>query len=246
MLQLEKRFYTRSEVAQITGARLDDAKHFKRNAENVLTKWGYRYDWMRSGVAITYIPTTAEERLAEIMIRQYGLDIQIDCRTFAYFITAFIDIAGFDSMPWEERAKVLFSEYGVEVTDRTLRNWCSKLIGKNVVSKTSGVTYWKTDFIDGRKQRTQVQREETAAYYARRAELVRCNAIDNMLAGMGFQEAYKTAWNQAYTILWDELHCCYYYCKTFLLTAFSENDPLLEIYELAREIAGQNNPQRFS
>ena len=78
MQQLEARFYTRSEIADITKAKLSDSKHFKRNAENTLTKWGYGYEWTKYGATITHIPTTPEERLQEILIRQFHVDIQVD------------------------------------------------------------------------------------------------------------------------------------------------------------------------
>ena len=40
------RFYTRNELAKITGTNIEDSKHFKRNAENILIKWGYGYSWI--------------------------------------------------------------------------------------------------------------------------------------------------------------------------------------------------------
>lgn len=208
--------------------------------KNKLDKWGYGYtDWTRNGVRITYIPTTAAERLAEIMIREYGLDVQIDCVSFAIFVTAFNDIDGFDSMPWGERAKELREKYGVDVSDRTLRSWCSRLISSNIVFKERIYTCWKTEIIDGEKRRTQVDREETSQYYDRRSELVQKYTMENLLAGMGKEEARKNAWKTAYCALWDEFHCCYYYCKSFLFSSFSNKGMMLDVYELAREIVGK-------
>ncbi len=53
------------------------------------------------------------------------------------------------------------------------------------------------------------------------------------------KEASADAWKQAYKILWAEYHCCYYTCKTFVFSAFTENDQgiLLELYELVSEIS---------
>jgi len=75
-------------------------------------------------------------------------------------------------MPWGERAQAYYSYSGILVDERTLRNWCSRLMRQGAVSKADEVTYWKTEFIHGIKVRSQVQREETLAYYARRSEIV--------------------------------------------------------------------------
>ncbi len=109
---------------------INDSRHFKRNVENRLKKWGYRYNYKTAGVTILSRPITAEERLAELLIRQYNIDVQINSYAFACFITAFSDIDGFDSMPWGERAKVYYDYSGVSMDERTLRNWCSKLISQ--------------------------------------------------------------------------------------------------------------------
>ena len=172
-------------------------------------------------------------------MREYGLDVQIDCYAFAAFVMAFNDIDGFDSMPWEERAKILREKYDISVSDRTLRSWCSRLISSNIISKERIYTFWKTEIIDGVKCRTQVDREAAAEYYDRRSELVRKYSIDNLLAGMSKTEAWKNAWTAAYCSLWDEFHCCYYYCKSFLFSSFSDKDMMFDVYELAREIVGK-------
>ena len=89
--------------------------------------------WLRN--LHTGKPETAEERLREILIRKLNLDVQVDAYAFACFICAFTDIGSFDSMPWEERAELMKYKYGVDVSDRTLRNWCSKLISSNIIQK---------------------------------------------------------------------------------------------------------------
>ena len=130
MQQLDLRFYSRTEIAEILAVNISDSRHFKRNTENKLKKWGYRYSYTTAGVTILSCPTTAEERLAELLIRQYNIDVQINPYAFACFITAFSDIDGFDSMPWGERAKVYYDYSGISMDERTLRNWCSKLISQ--------------------------------------------------------------------------------------------------------------------
>ena len=71
---------------------------------------------------ITSRPESAEARLKEILIRFLKLDVQISAYDFSCFLTAFSDIKGFDSMPWEKREEALANEYGVKVCAKTLRN----------------------------------------------------------------------------------------------------------------------------
>ena len=139
-------------------------------------------------------------------------------------------------MPWEARAAVLNSEYGVKVSDRTLRSWCSKLIKKNAVAKAGGSTYWKTFYRDNDKIQKQVSKAETDRYYARRSELVAELFKENIDSGMKREDALKDAWKSAYEILWGEFHCCYYCCKGFLVPAFSDDEIMREIIELTQNI----------
>ena len=125
MKQLECRFYSRSEIAEIV-KRDPKSSHFARDVQTTLNKWGYAYQYQRTGVEVTKQPETPEERLAEILIRKLNIDIQIDPKAFALFLFAFQDIEQFDSMPWNERADVLYFEYDVKVDERSLRNWCNK------------------------------------------------------------------------------------------------------------------------
>ncbi len=63
------RFYGRAEIAEITNISIA-AHNFSRDVKDTLAKWGYGYDWInRRGVTITYVPTTSEERLQEILVR---------------------------------------------------------------------------------------------------------------------------------------------------------------------------------
>ena len=135
MEQLELRFYTRQEIADVLSVNINDSNHFKRNIEAKLQRWGYGYDYSRSGVQITSRPETEEERLAEILYRHYNIDVQTNPTAFACLLHALSEIENFDSMPWEERANVLFREYRVDVCDRTLRNWASKLFSLEILHK---------------------------------------------------------------------------------------------------------------
>ena len=238
MQQLECRFYPRQEIAEALLVNPKDSKHFAERVKHTLEKWGYEYEYSRNGVQITGKPETAEEKLAEILIRKLNLDSQINSYDFACFICAFTDIGSFDSMPWEERAELMKYQYGVEITDRTLRNWCSKLIGNNIVQKCGKRTFWKTERFGSEKRRTQVpeDNEEMARYFQKKSEYLSIGKENAVSTGLIGKDATSAAWDFAYKQLWREFGCCYYSCNGLLFNAIEE-DYMKEIYELAQEIA---------
>lgn len=148
MKQLEKRFYAREELAEITGI---DAKsnHFARDVKNTLTQWNYNYEYSRKGALITKQPETAEERLAEIIIRAYGMDVRLDVYGFACFISLLLEDEEFRAMPWAERERVMSEEMGVTISFETMKKWCAKLIGKNMIAKSADKAYWGTCLVEG-------------------------------------------------------------------------------------------------
>ena len=241
MQQLECRFYSRQEIAEALSVNPKDSKHFAEKVKATLEKWGYEYDYSRSGVQITGKPELPEERLKEILIRKLNLDVQIDPYAFACFLCAFTDIGSFDSMPWEERAEQMQLKYGVEVTDRTLRSWCKRLIGSNIVQKSGKQTFWKTEMFGNEKHRTKVAAddEERARYLQKKNEYL--NEGKEIAAGLTGKEATAAAWDFTYKQLWREFQCCYYSCRGLLFNALEE-DYIFEIYELAQEIAAAPVP----
>ncbi len=240
MEQLKEQFYTKEELAEITGARLEDTKHFKRNIENALSNWGYGCEWIHGkGIYITHVPTTAEERLQEVLIRQFHVDLQVDMYAFACFVTAFTDVDGFISMPWAERVTKYMYYAERFVCTRTLRNWCHTLLKHGIMATGGSGSYWKTEIDDDRKIRTLVTKEEAQEYFERRSELIDEYTLDNVKEGMTYQEARREAWGMTYSTLWREFNCCYYYCKSFYFTVMNEQGPLAEVYELTREISGK-------
>lgn len=249
MDQLELRFYTRPEISKALSVRLEDNNNFKRDIENKLSNWGYGFHYIdRQGVEIRSKPETPEDRLAEILYRGFGINIQIDAEQFACFIAAFTDIEGFDSMPWAEREIACRKYYGVSACERTLRNWCSQLIDRGVIAKMGGSTRWRTYFEGNRKIREpieEIDEVEMENYFERRSELFQENFITELKSGLSPKAARKAAWKQTYIDLWGEFGVCYYYCKTFTLSNFSYNDvDVREIYELVTEIAAAAPPPK--
>ena len=241
MNQLELRFYSRQEIAEVLNINIKDSSHFKRNVENKLQKWGYEFEYSRQGVAITKRPETKEARLKEILIRELSLDTQINPYDFACFFTAFNDIDGFASMPWGKRESVLSNVYNVNVSDRTLRSWCARMIDRDIIRKDEGKTlrtYWKTVITESGKERSLVEeedQEEMRVYFSRRAELVAEGAQFLLESGLPMKEAKQKAWDQAYKQLWSEFQCCYYSCKGFEFNALTPS--MFVILEITRELA---------
>lgn len=241
MKQLELRSYPRAEIAEVLSVNINDSKHFKRNVENKLSKWGYGYDYDTPAVEILSKPETPEERLSELLIREYGIDVQTNPILFAYYITAFWDIEGFNCMPWAERANAYYKQYSIWVDDRTMRNWNSRLISRGVIVKSIQGIAWKTVILSGKKYRTKVEeedKEDMQHFFNRRWELVKENLTKYVKQGLPQKAAKNEAWSAAYKILWQDYSCCYYYCKDFMLTAFTDDDEetLYAIYELVEEI----------
>lgn len=247
MNQLELRFYSRPEIAEALSVNIKDTDHFAGKVKDRLQKWGYGFRYIdRQGVEIISTPETPEERLAEILYRGYSIDIQICAEQFACFIAAFSDIEGFESMPWAERAAAYYSYYGICVSDKTLRNWCSQLIQRGVIARMGGSTKWRTYFEGNRKIREpieEIDEVEMQSYFERRSELFKDHYIFHLEREEKPGAARKAAWKETYADLWNEFNCCFYYCKYFTLSKYSYNDvDVREIYELVTEIAAAAPP----
>lgn len=250
MQQLELREYPRAEIAKVLSVNLHDSNHFAEKVRNRLTKWGYQFEYTRRAVTITAKPETPKDRLAEIVYRSFGMDIQVDAMQIACFLAAFTDIEGFDTMPWEERAEVYYQRYGVWVEARTMRGWCHHLIQKRVIAigAESEKTAWRTTIVNNKKYRERLlpgEPNEIWDYFERRKEIFaeeEKEAYDAMKYSGGTKaQAKGKAWKETYKRLWADYGCCYYYCKCFALSAFSEDygADLCEVYELAQELADE-------
>ena len=78
-------------------------------------------------------PETAKERLAEIMIRLFGLDIQIDTLDFACYMDFMLNEPHAQTMPWKLRHEKIMEQYGMDIAEITLRRWTNRLIEHGVV-----------------------------------------------------------------------------------------------------------------
>lgn len=234
MKQLECRFYTLYELSQ--EIRRVRNKHFAENAKNDLTKWGYEWEWLnRRGVLITKQPETPQARLAEIMNRKFGLDIQIDTHDFACFLYLLLTDAEFMAMPWRTRMFVLKDEFGLKTTKRRLSGWASRLFKADVLHKSLlDRTYWCTYYVDGFKVQEPVAADDEllAKYMKRQSEAL------SEYRQMG--AAKSEAWSGMRKQLWSEFECCYYSCAAYELNMIA--DEMDEIVDLAAAVCAKAAP----
>lgn len=234
MEQLEQRFYSRQEIAQVVGiTNLQDA-HFARNIQNALSNWGYEYNYHKNGkgVTITRKPKAPEERLAELMQRLFGLDIQCDAEKFAYFLFLMIAESDYDAMPWGERAKRFEESYGETIGEATLKRWASKLLKSDHLHKVKNdKVIWQTTKDNGisiRKPVDENMLKEYEEYKARKSQYI------NEYLEMGLTN--NTAWNYTFKRLWREFNCCYYTCPHFCINVISKD--INAMLKLIKEICG--------
>lgn len=194
-------------------------------------KLGYKYIYSRKGVEITYTPDTPEEKLIQILQTKFNIDIRVDFKAFACFVYSFDAVDGFVAMPWKEREKALKEAFDIEISERTLRKWCNKLLEAGAVVKlNSNKLVWRTLKVDGKTYRDIVSgdseaEQEMRDYYSYRR---------NLLKVMNYADANKE--------LWRKFGCCYYSCKYLQFSAFNdEYGDLLEVYELAKQIIEKEN-----
>lgn len=241
MKQLELRTYSREEIADVLNVNIKDTNHFKRNVENKLNNWGYSYKYYKRQFEILRAPTSANERLSEIMQRTYGMDIRVDTVAFASFLYSLVVFPEFIAMPWEERSKFLNEEFGVKISDRTLRSWCAKFINSGyIIQDDNYKVRWVTGYMNGEKYRDIINEEDTIMKeYADRYQEEKRELLKKYK-----DLPPKEKWEQVIKEMWDKHHCCIYYCKGLQFSAWDNTmdlEILQEVIELVNEIA-ENTP----
>ena len=220
---LETRFYSLSEIRKITGKRI------KRDVTHLLDLWGYKYQWTdRQGVTITQCPE-ALSRFAELMRRHLHINSQIKPYPFGCFLLLLLEDEAFSSMPWEERAWQLADLYGIEVSDRTLRNWASYLFrGEFLMKDKETRTVWYTEPYGSLKIQVQVKNPDEDTTYQNYLQERKDRVEFLRKSGMPFSKAYK----ETVCYLWEKYHRIYYYCYTLVSNAI-QVDYLIEILRVA-------------
>ena len=119
--------------------------------------------------------------------------------------------------------------YGIDVSDRTLRNWASYLFrGEFLMKDKEDRTVWYSEVDGSLKIQVQVKNPDEDTTYQNylqerkdRVELLR-------KSGMPFSKAYK----ETVCFLWEKYHRIYYYCYTLVSNAI-HLDELIEILRAA-------------
>lgn len=209
MQKLEPRFYPMKEIRAIMGTTR------KETITNNLTKWNYHYEWIpRKGVEIKETPASTEEVIQEICIRKLGIDIQCDIKAFAAFFYLLSTEWEYQCSPWAEKARMLKEFEGIEVSDRTLKAWYSKLNKLNLVIKDkTEKELWISYRINGVKRQEFVNLNDEAeahaysVYSAERKELLKDHT-----------------WGETIKILYNQHGCVYYNCNPILFNAIRDED----------------------
>ncbi len=234
MEQLEVRSYSRKEIAEIMGLRVS-SHNFIRDVRDRLEKWGYDCETPRGGpVIITRKPETAHERLAEIMIRLFKLDIQIEVDAFACYLHFMLNDPAAQTMPWRTRHEVIQEVYGLDIAEITLRRWTSHLMDGKIMDQSQGWqdAQWWITYIDGGKKHQKTVDEdglqEVHQYWKRHGEI-----LNKMRVAFNGDE--QKAWKETKTQMWAEYHCCFYRCKCLSINGIG-NDEINTILDLVDEI----------
>lgn len=223
---IEKKTYTNKELAPLIGVN-PQSTHIKRDITNQLTSMGFEegedFSFPKRGmVTILWVPTTPEEKIP-YLCRLLGIDTRVDAFNFATFVYCLLEEEDFQYRPWEEKAIWLKDSYGVEVTDRTLRSWTSKLMKQDTLIKdTDDYTWWTTTTIDGVKIREELDdNDESLDEYRKfNAEFFEREDVKKM--------DKKERGSQWFSEMWGTFGCKFYKCYRFTFGAWN-GDILTEL-----------------
>ena len=213
MIQLEKRFYSREELAAIAG--LDIHGHnFATTAKNTLTKWGYKYEVSsHKGFLITKVPETPLERLTEIMRRELCFNTQVNPYDFACFVYALLRIKGFNAMPWEKREKVFKAHFNIKVTARTMQSWRNKLCETDTAIIFKKNALWNSSISEG-DEKVQVPAVFDSKIYKEYSQ-----KRSHLLVELAKEYPQDQVWGEMVHRLYKE-YGNYYFCDEICLNAF--------------------------
>lgn len=158
----EKRAYKKKEFAEMIGLN-PRAKNLNRDLKGKLKAMGFSeddYQILKTEIIILWVPTTPEEKIP-YLCRLLGIDTRVNAFNFATFVYCLLEEKDFQRMPWEERAKWLKDCYGIEVTERTLKGWTSKLMKCDTLIKDkTDFSWWTTTNVHGEKVRKELDNDD--------------------------------------------------------------------------------------
>ena len=228
--------------------------NLKKTVANNLTKWGYHYEWIpRKGVNIIKIPdiSNPEIQLKSLLMRKLDLDVKTDFKAFSAFFFKTMDDDLFLVSPWKAKVKVLKDEFGIEVSDRTLRNYNSKLVEKGFIFKnTEKGKDWCTFYLNGEKYQKVVGNFESVRdleiqsmekWFAKRKQYLLEADLEYSKKGL----INPDRWTIAFKRLWKETGIVYYNIKGWSFNGFKDKD-LQEIYKLTTLVVANIEPPEES
>ena len=232
MEQIALRFYTRQEIAEITGRNIASS-HFSREVISDLQKWGYAYQWIRGrGVNILSRDESPQMRLKTLLMKRLGLNSQIDALDFAWFMVAISAVEGFASMPYVTKEKTITELCGHNISQSTLRRWAGVLYETGNAERFKKGALWRTYKDETgmkRQEHADPESDEYKTYCA-----IRSNTLETIK-----QEGENTgAWGRMITLTYGE-HGVYYYCPEIVLNAIGED--IDEIMDLVDEIVRETD-----
>lgn len=234
-IYIEKRSYNKKKFAEMLGVNPNDSKHLNRNLQRKLEGMGFKeddYQILRSEVVILWVPTTAEEKIP-YLCRLLGIDKQVDAINFTVFCYCLLEQEDFQCRPWPEKAIWIKDCYGVDVTDRTLRAWCSKLMNDGEVVKDKDTfSWWTSTNINGDIIREEVMNEQEIEDYRNwNKEFFEREDVQKM----DKKERGET-W---FSSMWGHFGCKFYKCYAYTFGAW-HGDIMEELIKVGKEYIEKN------
>lgn len=245
MITLEKRFYSIQELRE--ALEVQQKKDILKN----LDKLGYDFTWInRRGAEIIKLPEegSPEQQLKCLLINRLGLDVQTDIKAFAAFFYMLQDDL-FLTTPWESRAKILKQQFGIEVSDKTLRNYNSKLVKKDIMIKNnSDYEFWCSFYIGGEKYQEPVNDTDEndikamEDWFNKRKEYLEAADLEYQKAIGEADVKNPNRWKIAMNKLWDTTKTVYYKVRSWTFNAFDDKD-IKEILRLSSLVVADIEPE---
>lgn len=224
MNELEIRFYSLSEISEITGIPAN-ASQFARDVKRMLKNEGYTCEWLKKrGVNIIGRTITPQMELKKLLMERFGMNTQADVVGFAWFIIALTTVTGFASMPYLQKEKVITEKCGYNIDDGTLRHWAGKLYKSGNANRTKKGALWHTYLDEDGVKRQETANPDGEAYKKY------CDLRTTVLDGIrktdektnATPEVRKGAYGRMLRQLYSE-YGCYYWCPEIVLNALGDD-----------------------
>lgn len=232
LIYVEKKTYQNKDLAPVIAVN-PDSSHLKRDITNQLIQMGYEeqedFKFPKRGyTAIMWVPQSPEEKIP-YLCRLLDIDSQVDSFNFATFVYCLLEEEDFQCRPWEEKQIWLRESYGVNVTDRTLRSWVSKLMKEDTLIKDKNTyTWWSTTSINGQKIREELddQDQDIEKYKEFNREFFNRDEVKKM-----DKNSRNKAW---FSEMWKQFGRKFYKCYAFTFGAWN-GEVLTELITVTKQ-----------